>query len=199
MPVLMGRRTSFLCAQVTSAPLQLCFIYNSLQAMIVLSSFLPLLCATVQEIDFIDANNRRLTTDGKKQVCMNLPVNIACPQFCNCAKELDASQRHERVWSDIEKCIFVDKFMQVIVWFLKRLCVCVCVCLFSQKIMCKLFLSFFFLFVVPKELLENRIISRASIYAGRSFPALLRTFLPQCLSCRLIFLRFFVNAYPDTA
>jgi hypothetical protein len=119
----MGRRTSFLCVQVTTSSfaLVLRIQLSSGDACVILfsSSTLPLLCATVQEIDFIDASNRRLTTDGKKQVCMNLPVNIACPQLCNCAKELDASQRHERVWSDIEKCIFVDKFMQVIVRFLE--------------------------------------------------------------------------------
>lgn len=67
-----------------------------------------------QNPDFVvvDASSRRLTTDGGRQICSAYPLREPCPQGCNCARQLDVSERHERMWSDIEKCIFVDKFMQ---------------------------------------------------------------------------------------
>ena len=65
------------------------------------------------DFGLVDIASRRLTTDGKKQICANVPLNHPCQIIsCNCARALDAGERHERVWTDMEKCIFLDKFMQ---------------------------------------------------------------------------------------
>lgn len=60
----------------------------------------------------VDLNGSRLTTDGKRQMCAALPDSQKCPPRCNCALQVDRHERQCRPWSDMEKCIFVDKFMQ---------------------------------------------------------------------------------------
>ena len=60
----------------------------------------------------VDLHGSRLTTDGKRQLCSALPESKSCPPTCNCAKQVDKIERQCRPWSDMEKCIFVDKFMQ---------------------------------------------------------------------------------------
>ena len=63
-------------------------------------------------IDTVDTNLHRLTTDGCRQYCASLPLDVECPIGCNCAREVDRQSRYERVWTDIEKSIFLDKFLQ---------------------------------------------------------------------------------------
>lgn len=60
----------------------------------------------------LDVNGSRLTLDGKRQICSLGTLLEACPRGCNCARQVDLDGRKERVWSDIEKCIFIDKFIQ---------------------------------------------------------------------------------------
>lgn len=62
--------------------------------------------------DFIDCVGRRLTTDGKRQLCSSVDSSIPCPLNCNCAFQLEKLNNVERIWTDIEKCVFVDKFVQ---------------------------------------------------------------------------------------
>ena len=62
--------------------------------------------------DIVDFNGCRLTLDCRRQRCSQVPIGMACPPNCNCAKQVDKLERMSRVWSDMEKCIFVDKFMQ---------------------------------------------------------------------------------------
>jgi hypothetical protein len=62
--------------------------------------------------DVIDFNGNRLTLDGKRQLCSLTGSSEPCPRGCNCAKQVDIESRRERPWSDVEKCIFVDKFIQ---------------------------------------------------------------------------------------
>jgi hypothetical protein len=63
-------------------------------------------------ISFIDIVGNRLTLDGKQQNCSSLELNKPCEIDCNCALQVDRISRLERIWSDVEKCIFVDKFLQ---------------------------------------------------------------------------------------
>ena len=60
----------------------------------------------------VDLNGCRLTLDGQRQRCSQIPTGVPCPAGCNCAKQVDKLERVSRVWTDMEKCIFVDKFMQ---------------------------------------------------------------------------------------
>ena len=60
----------------------------------------------------IDLSGSRMTTDGKRQVCSLLSLNDPCPRGCNCARQVEVEGRKERPWTDIEKCIFLDKFVQ---------------------------------------------------------------------------------------
>eukprot|EP01038_Epipyxis_sp_PR26KG_P007980 gene7980-10821_t len=60
----------------------------------------------------IDHNLSRLTVDGKRQLCGNFPLHQPCPENCNCVFQLDRLSKCERIWSDMEKAIFVDKFLQ---------------------------------------------------------------------------------------
>ena len=54
----------------------------------------------------------RLTSDGRRQLCGDLPLDHPCFSNCNCARKVDNTARYDRVWSDMEKVIFVDKFLQ---------------------------------------------------------------------------------------
>jgi len=62
--------------------------------------------------DIVDFNGCRLTLNGRRQFCAQVAIGTPCPPGCNCAKQVDKLERMSRVWSDMEKCIFVDKFMQ---------------------------------------------------------------------------------------
>lgn len=74
--------------------------------------------------NFYDISGCRQTTDGRRQLCAinnDLVMNsfssvntlrAPCPPGCNCAKQLDKQSRYVNMWSDVEKCIFVDKFLQ---------------------------------------------------------------------------------------
>jgi hypothetical protein len=57
----------------------------------------------------IDINGCRLTTDGRRPLCA---VQPSCPPNCNCALQVDREERQFHPWSDMEKTIFLDKFMQ---------------------------------------------------------------------------------------
>jgi hypothetical protein len=57
----------------------------------------------------IDINGCRLTTDGRRPLCA---VQPSCPPNCNCALQVDREERKFHPWSDMEKTIFLDKFMQ---------------------------------------------------------------------------------------
>jgi hypothetical protein len=63
-------------------------------------------------VPFLDNKAQRLTTDGRRQVCAGYPSNVPCPINCNCAVQVERMQTFERLWTDIEKCIFLDKFVQ---------------------------------------------------------------------------------------
>lgn len=62
--------------------------------------------------DLIDFSGSRLTTDGKRQLCSSLELGVQCSANCNCAYQVEKLRSTERIWSDMEKCIFVDKFLQ---------------------------------------------------------------------------------------
>ncbi len=64
-------------------------------------------------IDFVDITTNRLTTDGLRQQCAHFPdLSARCAKGCNCAKQVDRLSKYEKPWSDIEKAIFIDKFLQ---------------------------------------------------------------------------------------
>jgi hypothetical protein len=60
----------------------------------------------------IDINGCRLTTDGRRPLCAVQPTGQPCPLNCNCALQVDREERKCRPWSDMEKSVFLDKFMQ---------------------------------------------------------------------------------------
>eukprot|EP00602_Paraphysomonas_sp_CaronLab_P013680 CAMPEP_0185042584 /NCGR_PEP_ID=MMETSP1103-20130426/42436_1 /TAXON_ID=36769 /ORGANISM="Paraphysomonas bandaiensis, Strain Caron Lab Isolate" /LENGTH=1641 /DNA_ID=CAMNT_0027582679 /DNA_START=91 /DNA_END=5013 /DNA_ORIENTATION=+ len=60
----------------------------------------------------VDLNGCRLTTDGRRQMCSALAPSQECVPGCNCALQVDRVERQCRPWTDMEKCIFVDKFLQ---------------------------------------------------------------------------------------
>lgn len=62
--------------------------------------------------DVVDLGGSRLTTDGRRQMCGAVPASKPCPKLCNCARQVDNSSRYENPWSDMEKAIFIDKFLQ---------------------------------------------------------------------------------------
>ena len=64
------------------------------------------------DFDIVNVACNRLTLDGRRQICGDHTLSDACPPGCNCARQVDVHERHCRPWSDMEKCIFVDKFMQ---------------------------------------------------------------------------------------
>eukprot|EP00602_Paraphysomonas_sp_CaronLab_P011918 CAMPEP_0185042038 /NCGR_PEP_ID=MMETSP1103-20130426/42074_1 /TAXON_ID=36769 /ORGANISM="Paraphysomonas bandaiensis, Strain Caron Lab Isolate" /LENGTH=1508 /DNA_ID=CAMNT_0027582027 /DNA_START=417 /DNA_END=4943 /DNA_ORIENTATION=- len=60
----------------------------------------------------VDLNGCRLTTDGRRQQCCALTLSQECRPGCNCALQVDKFERECRPWTDMEKCIFLDKFLQ---------------------------------------------------------------------------------------
>ena len=63
-------------------------------------------------MNVVDVHGNRLTTDGRQQKCRYKSLQEPCDIQCNCARNLDRIERLNRPWTDIEKCIFVDKFVQ---------------------------------------------------------------------------------------
>ena len=45
--------------------------------------------------------------------CRDLPLGVPCPPMCRCPQSAANAQRRAAEWTDIEKCIFIDKFLQV--------------------------------------------------------------------------------------
>eukprot|EP00952_Eustigmatos_sp_NYUAD-ZCMA_P008319 34726-Eustigmatos_ZCMA.PRE.1 len=62
--------------------------------------------------EFVDAGNARLTTDGAPMRCAGEDLTAECPRDCNCPRAVEAQRRYIKPWSDLEKCLFVDKFLQ---------------------------------------------------------------------------------------
>jgi hypothetical protein len=61
---------------------------------------------------FSSNTNSRLTTDNAPMLCANKPVGTPCPPNCNCPRAVAKLALLVNPWSDIEKCIFIDKFIQ---------------------------------------------------------------------------------------
>lgn len=62
--------------------------------------------------EFLDNCNARLTSDRRPMRCAGKGVHELCPDDCNCPRRLEELSRHTRPWCDMEKCIFLDKFLQ---------------------------------------------------------------------------------------
>lgn len=71
-----------------------------------------ILCCLSLPSKAVDCDGVQNTTDGKKQNCISLPPTQQCPVNCNCALQVEKLGNFNRIWSDVEKCIFVDKFLQ---------------------------------------------------------------------------------------
>jgi len=52
------------------------------------------------------------TTDGRPMRCSAKPLGEKCEQNCNCSFVVQDRAKKLRPWTDMEKCIFVDKFLQ---------------------------------------------------------------------------------------
>ena len=79
-----------------------------------------------------NTSNNRLTTDGAQMQCAHVEHFITCTQIatsrlrnsvnitytqpspngCNCPAAVEEMERLVNPWTDIEKCIFIDKFLQ---------------------------------------------------------------------------------------
>ena len=62
--------------------------------------------------EFLDESNALLTTDGEPMRCAGRDLGEKCPAGCNCPVAVERQLRYVNPWSDMEKCIFVDKFLQ---------------------------------------------------------------------------------------
>lgn len=62
--------------------------------------------------DVVDCVGLRLTTDGRRQMCFLFGSSKPCALNCNCALQVEKLDNINRIWSDTEKSVFVDKFMQ---------------------------------------------------------------------------------------
>ena len=61
--------------------------------------------------EYRDSWNSRGTTDGLQARCRGLPSSVACPAGCNCPAAVEAERKRSNLWTDVEKCIFLDKFL----------------------------------------------------------------------------------------
>ena len=61
--------------------------------------------------EYRDSWNSRGTTDGLPARCAGLPSTEACPIGCNCAAAYEMERKRSNLWTDVEKCIFLDKFL----------------------------------------------------------------------------------------
>ena len=56
--------------------------------------------------------NARYTVDGGPALCSSLPPDRPCPPNCNCARAMEARDACVNPWTDVEKLIYIDKFLQ---------------------------------------------------------------------------------------
>lgn len=61
--------------------------------------------------EYRDSWNSRGTTDGLPARCRGLPAGVACPAGCNCPAVVETERKRSNLWTDVEKCIFLDKFL----------------------------------------------------------------------------------------
>lgn len=62
--------------------------------------------------EYLDVSNARGTLDGLPARCAEFPPDKACPVGCNCPAVVEAERKRLNMWTDMEKCIFLDKFIQ---------------------------------------------------------------------------------------
>jgi len=62
--------------------------------------------------EFLDTSNALLTTDGEPMRCAGRGLREKCAGGCNCPLGVERQSRYVNPWSDMEKCIFLDKFLQ---------------------------------------------------------------------------------------
>ncbi|CAM9473222.1 unnamed protein product, partial [Phaeothamnion confervicola] len=62
--------------------------------------------------EVVDRSNARLTTDGAEMACASLEPHRTCGIECNCPRAMERERKMINPWTDMEKCIFLDKFMQ---------------------------------------------------------------------------------------
>lgn len=62
--------------------------------------------------EYIDECNSRGTTDGLPARCAGLDPELPCEAGCNCAAAVERERKKSNLWTDVEKCIFLDKFLQ---------------------------------------------------------------------------------------
>ena len=62
--------------------------------------------------EYVDASNARGTTDGQPARCAGFSPEEACPVSCNCPAVVEVERKRMNLWTDMEKCIFLDKFIQ---------------------------------------------------------------------------------------
>lgn len=62
--------------------------------------------------EYLDSWNARGTKDGLPARCAGLPAAAPCPLRCNCPAALEEYRKRLNLWTDVEKCIFLDKFLQ---------------------------------------------------------------------------------------
>ncbi|CAM9863668.1 unnamed protein product, partial [Sphacelaria rigidula] len=62
--------------------------------------------------EYVDEWNSRGTTDGLPARCAGLDPELPCEPGCNCAAVAERERKRSNLWTDVEKCIFLDKFLQ---------------------------------------------------------------------------------------
>lgn len=62
--------------------------------------------------EYIDEVNSRGTTDGLPARCAGLDPSVPCEAGCNCVAAAETERKRSNLWTDVEKCIFLDKFLQ---------------------------------------------------------------------------------------
>jgi len=62
--------------------------------------------------EYLDESNQRFTTDGLPMRCARFDLSAPCKPGCNCPRAIEAELRWHNPWTDVEKCIFLDRFMQ---------------------------------------------------------------------------------------
>src|SRR3546814_14414767 len=68
--------------------------------------------ATGSTVQVMHTKGKWLTTDGLPPKCSELPLDTPCPSGCNCSRSVDLQEKLLRPWSDLEKCIFLEQFLQ---------------------------------------------------------------------------------------